>query len=147
MSGPTASVISWRAMASPPTGSTDTSRSAKAAASSSRSAATYGPCTRRTCGSRSCSTTSVRTSPRRKTNGSATGPPANNVEFAYEPFYASWLNRIEAQFQALRYFALDGTDHPSHTEHASMIRRYILWRNRYAHDKRLRELVNRANVA
>jgi hypothetical protein len=27
------------------------------------------------------------------------------------PFYASWLNRIEAQFHALRYFALDGTDH------------------------------------
>ena len=36
---------------------------------------------------------------------------ANNVELAYVPFYASWLNRIEAQFQALRYFALDGTDH------------------------------------
>jgi hypothetical protein len=31
---------------------------------------------------------------------------ANNVEFAYVPFYASWLNRIEAQFTALRYFAL-----------------------------------------
>src|SRR5947209_1561061 len=25
---------------------------------------------------------------------------ANNVEFAYVPFYASWLNRIEAQFTA-----------------------------------------------
>ncbi len=35
------------------------------------------------------------------------------------PFYASWLNRIEAQFTALRYFALDGTDHASHTEQAS----------------------------
>jgi transposase len=39
---------------------------------------------------------------------------ANNVELAYVPFYASWLNRIEAQFTALRYFALDGTDHESH---------------------------------
>jgi hypothetical protein len=28
-----------------------------------------------------------------------------------------------------------------------MIRRYIAWRNRNAHDKNLRELVNRANVA
>jgi hypothetical protein len=28
-----------------------------------------------------------------------------------------------------------------------MIRRYISWRNRNAHDKRLREIVNRANVA
>ena len=36
---------------------------------------------------------------------------ANNVELAYVPFYASWLNRIEAQFTALRYFTLDGTDH------------------------------------
>jgi transposase len=72
---------------------------------------------------------------------------ANNVELAYTPTYSSWLNRIEAQFQALRYFALDGTDHASHREQASMIRRYIIWRNRNAHDKALRELVNRANVA
>jgi transposase len=72
---------------------------------------------------------------------------ANNVELAYTPTYSSWLNRIEAQFQALRYFALDGTDHPSHHEQARMIRRYIAWRNRNAHDRALRELVKRANVA
>jgi len=72
---------------------------------------------------------------------------ANNVEFAYVPTNASWLNRIEAQFQALRYFALDGTDHQSHDEQNSMIRRYIIWRNRNAHNKALRELVKRANVA
>ncbi len=72
---------------------------------------------------------------------------ANNVELAYTPTYSSWLNRIEAQFQALRYFALDGTDHNSHAEQASMIRRYIIWRNRNAHDRRLRDVVNRANVA
>lgn len=72
---------------------------------------------------------------------------ANNVELAYTPFYGSWLNRIEAQFTALRYFALDGTDHPSHQEQARMIRRYIAWRNRHAHDKALRALVKRANVA
>ena len=72
---------------------------------------------------------------------------ANNVELAYTPTYSSWLNRIEAQFQALRYFALDGTDHASHREQASMIRRYIHWRNRNAHDRVLRDLVKRANVA
>ena len=60
---------------------------------------------------------------------------ANNVELAYVPFYGSWLNRIEAQFTALRYFALDGTDHPSHVAQASMIRRYIAWRNRHAGDR------------
>ena len=34
--------------------------------------------------------------------------------------------RIEAQFTALRYFTLDSTDHDSHKEQASMIRRYII---------------------
>jgi transposase len=78
---------------------------------------------------------------------------ANNVELAYVPFYGSWLNRIEAQFTALRYFALDGTDHADHREQASMIRRYIAWRNRHVTDPMLRkvlhrgELANRAKVA
>jgi transposase len=72
---------------------------------------------------------------------------AHNIELAFVPFYASWLNRIEAQFQALRYFTLDGTDHPDHATQARMIRRYIAWRNRHAHDQRLRDLVKRANVA
>jgi transposase len=72
---------------------------------------------------------------------------ASNVEIAYTPTNASWLNRIEAQFTALRYFALDGTDHASHKEQASMIRRYIIWRNNHAYDERLRRVVNRANVA
>jgi len=72
---------------------------------------------------------------------------ANNVELAYTPHYASWLNRIEAQFTALRYFCLDGTDHESHEAQALLIRRYIAWRNRNAQDKALCELVKRANVA
>jgi transposase len=71
----------------------------------------------------------------------------NNVELAYVPFYASWLNRIEAQFTGLRYFALDGTDHPDHATQARMIRRYIAWRNRHPDDRELRRLVRRANVA
>jgi transposase len=70
-----------------------------------------------------------------------------NVELAYVPFYASWLNRIEAQFQALRYFTLDGTDHVSHAAQGRMIRRYIAWRNRNPQHRKLREIVNRANVA
>jgi hypothetical protein len=71
---------------------------------------------------------------------------ANNVELAYVPFYGSWLNRIEAQFTALRYFALDGTDHPSHREQGSMIRRYIAWRNRHATDAGLRKVIRRAET-
>ena len=69
---------------------------------------------------------------------------ANNVELASVPFYGSWLNRIEAQFTALRYIALDGTDHDSHREQASMIRRHIAWRNRHVTDPRLRKVVRRA---
>ena len=37
----------------------------------------------------------------------------NNVELVFIPTYASWLNWIEAEFAALRYFALNGTDHRS----------------------------------
>jgi transposase len=72
---------------------------------------------------------------------------ASNVEIACTPSNASWLNRIEAQFTVLRYFALDGTGHASHKEQASMIRRYISWRNNHAYDEKLRRIVDRANVA
>lgn len=59
----------------------------------------------------------------------ATWAAANNVEIAYIPTNSSWLNRIEAQFTALRYFALDGTDHADHhKEQCGMIRRYVIWR-------------------
>ena len=51
---------------------------------------------------------------------------ANTVEIAHTPANSSWLNRIEAQFTALRYIA---------------------WRNRHAHDQRLRAIGDRANVA
>jgi transposase len=70
----------------------------------------------------------------------------NNVELAYTPHYASWLNRIEAQFKPLRYFCLDGTDHPDHATQARLIRRYIAWRNAHTDDPKLRHLVQRANT-
>jgi len=82
-----------------------------------------------------------------KDNRVGTWATANNVEIAYTPTNSSWLNRVEAQFTALRYFALDGTDHGTHKEQASMIRRYIIWRNNHAYDERLRRIVDRANVA
>jgi transposase len=72
---------------------------------------------------------------------------ANNVEFAYVPTNASYLNRIECHFAALRYFALDGTDHRSHEEQNSMIRRYIIWRNRHTDNEELRDVSLRAKVA
>ena len=72
---------------------------------------------------------------------------ANNVELAYVPTNASFLNRIECHFTALRYFALNGTDHQSHEEQNSMIRRYIAWRNRHKDDEALRAISLRAKVA
>jgi transposase len=71
----------------------------------------------------------------------------NNVELAYVPTNASWLNRIECQFTALRYFTLDGTDHRSHEEQNSMIRRYIAWRNRHKDNEALRNISMRTKVA
>ena len=49
---------------------------------------------------------------------------ANDAELACVPTNASWMNLIETQFQASRYFTLDGTDHHSHEEQNPMIRRY-----------------------
>jgi len=83
----------------------------------------------------------------RKDNRVGQWATASNTEIAYTPANASWLNRIEPQFTALRYFALDGTDHASHRDQASMIRRYIIWRNNHAYDERLRRIIDRANVA
>lgn len=72
---------------------------------------------------------------------------ANNAGIACTPTSSSWPNRIEAQFTALRYFALDGAGHRSHQEQGSMIRRYIVWRNRHVEDVQLRRITGRANVA
>lgn len=67
----------------------------------------------------------------------------NNVELAYTPHYASWLNRIEPQFKGLRYFCLDGTDHPDHQTQARLITDYIDWRNAHRDDPKLRRLTRR----
>ena len=86
-------------------------------------------------------------SPQQRTTGVGPWAGANNVELAYGPTNASWLNRIEGTVQHSRYSALDGTDHRSHEEQNGMIRRYIVWRNRHAHDEALRAISKRANVA
>jgi transposase len=45
------------------------------------------------------------------------------------PTYGSWLNCIESAFAALRYFALNGTDHQTHAEQNAAIAAYIRWYN------------------
>ncbi|MCM0674508.1 IS630 family transposase [Micromonospora phytophila] len=59
----------------------------------------------------------------------------NQVELVFLPTYASWLNWIEAEFAAVRYFALNGTDHRSHAEQDAAIGDYIRWRNQRARPK------------
>lgn len=67
----------------------------------------------------------------------------NNVELAYTPHYASWLNRIEPQFKGLRYFCLNGPDHPDHQTQARLILGYIHWRNEHRDNPKLRHLTRR----
>ena len=53
----------------------------------------------------------------------------NRVELVFLPTYGSWLNWIEAEFAALRYFALNGTGHGSHAEQNAAIAGYVRWHN------------------
>lgn len=59
----------------------------------------------------------------------------NAVELVFLPTYGSWLNWIEAEFAALRYFALNGTDHRSHAEQNAAIAGYVRWHNIRARPK------------
>ncbi|WP_442931205.1 hypothetical protein [Micromonospora sp. NBC_00389] len=60
---------------------------------------------------------------------------ANQVDLVFLTTYASWLNWIEAEFAAVRYFALNGTDHRTHAEQDTAIGAYIRWRNYRAQPK------------
>ncbi|GAA3413559.1 IS630 family transposase [Streptosporangium vulgare] len=59
----------------------------------------------------------------------------NDVELVFLPTYGSWLNWIEPEFAALRYYALNGTDHRSHAEQNAAIGAYVRWRNARAQPK------------
>ena len=61
---------------------------------------------------------------------------AHDVELVFTPSNASWLNWIECEFTALRYFTLDGSDYPSHLAQETAIARYVRWVNRHAKPKR-----------
>ncbi|WP_083275996.1 IS630 family transposase [Pseudonocardia sp. HH130630-07] len=60
----------------------------------------------------------------------------HDVELVLTPTNASWLNWIESEFTALRYFTLDGSDYPSHTAQEAAIAGYIRWANRHARPKK-----------
>jgi transposase len=55
---------------------------------------------------------------------------AHNIRLYYTPTNASWLNRIECHFTALKKFALQPSDHRRHEEQQEAIESYLSWRNR-----------------
>ena len=54
---------------------------------------------------------------------------SHRIKFYFTPTGASWLNRIESHFTALKKFALDNSDYRNHQEQQVAIRRYLSWRN------------------
>ncbi|MFI6792031.1 transposase [Nonomuraea sp. NPDC050383] len=59
----------------------------------------------------------------------------HDVELVFLPTYGSWLNWIESEFAALRYYALNGTDHRTHEEQNAAIGGYVRWHNARAQPK------------
>ena len=53
----------------------------------------------------------------------------HRIWFYWTPTSASWLNRIECHFTALKKFALDNTDYRTHEEMQAAIVQYLNWRN------------------
>jgi len=54
---------------------------------------------------------------------------ANRVKLYFTPTNASWLNRIESQFTALKEFALNNSDYKTHDDLQEAIQSYVQWRN------------------
>ena len=55
----------------------------------------------------------------------------NRVTLVFTPTYASWLNRIESHFTALKKFALRGRTYMDHKEQGQAIQAYLRWRNKH----------------
>lgn len=53
----------------------------------------------------------------------------NNVRLVFTPTNASWLNRIECHFTALKKFSLDNSDHTNHEDQFAAIESYLRWHN------------------
>lgn len=70
----------------------------------------------------------------------------NNIELVFTPTNASWLNRIECEFTALRKFALENSNYQTKKEQASAIRRYLIWRNKHPTNGKLMQIKRRNQV-
>jgi hypothetical protein len=54
---------------------------------------------------------------------------AHDIRFSWTPTQASWLNRIESHFTALKKFALETSDFRSHEAQQHAIQDYLDWHN------------------
>lgn len=54
---------------------------------------------------------------------------AHRIVFYWTPTGASWLNRIERHFTAMKKFSLDNSDHRSRDEQQAAIQSYLRRRN------------------
>ncbi|MFJ5117162.1 hypothetical protein [Kitasatospora sp. NPDC088548] len=59
----------------------------------------------------------------------------SRIDLVFPPTYGSWLNWIEPEFAALRYFALNGTAHRNRDEQNAAIGAHIRWHNAKAERK------------
>lgn len=71
----------------------------------------------------------------------------NNIEIILTPTNASWLNRIECHFTALKKFAIKNSNYKNHKQLGSAIRRYLIWRNKNAEDKSIKGIENKVNLS
>ncbi len=71
----------------------------------------------------------------------------NDIETVFTPTNASWLNRIEGHFTAIKKFAIKNSNYKDHKELASAIRRYLIWRNKNTSNKKLIGVENKVNFS
>jgi len=72
---------------------------------------------------------------------------ANGVVLIFTPTNASWLNRIECHFAALREFVFRNSDYRSHAELARAILAYVRWRNAHPNHPEILRIQKRVKVA
>lgn len=71
----------------------------------------------------------------------------NNVFLEFLPTNASWLNKIESHFTAIKKFAIRNSNYSSHKELRTGIRRYISWRNNNTDNQELKRIEKRYNFS
>jgi transposase len=72
---------------------------------------------------------------------------ANKMTLVPTPTYASYLNRIECHFWALREFAINNSDHTTPDQLDQAVLQYLDYRNTHRTDLRIIKLVSRRKVA